>query len=394
MTGAASIVRVDGVDPASTRTADVGTKMGRLAQLHRLGVLVPRGFTVTTAAYRRHRARSGLDARIEEAFAELGTDPGEDALGAAAVRLRDAVERTPLSDDLAAEIIQAYAELCRRCHEIDIPTAVRSSAAGEDGATASFAGIFDTCLGVSGAPGVLAAVRSCWGSLFTTRAMAYRVQSGIGHRDVPSGMSIAVGVTELVPARASGVAFSVHPVSGKPDRVVIEASWGFGEAVGQGRVTPDHAEVGKSDGRLLSYDVAHKGVMSAYDAAGGQVVEIGMPAGLADRRVLDDEQIAAVTAVVTSIERHVGLPVDVEWVLPRHRRAGDPICVVQARPVTVPVVGEPAQTGYDPVEMARKHVFSRSRAAPTGRVRTPEPPQGAGAGNATYGPPTTRRREP
>jgi pyruvate,water dikinase len=353
MTGGESIVWVEAEAAASTRTADVGAKMGRLSRLHRLGVLVPRGFTVTTAAYRRHCARSGLDALIAQAPAELGADPGEDAVDTAAARIRDAVEHTPLSDDLAAEITQAYAELCRRCHETDLPTAVRSSAAGEDGAAASFAGIFDTHLGVAGAPAILAAVRSCWGSLFTTRAMAYRLRSG--HRDMP----IAVGVTELIPARVSGVAFSVHPVSGRPDRVVIEASWGFGEAIVQGRVTPDHAEVGKSDGRVLAYDVAHKGVLSTYDDATAQVVEIGMPAALADRRVLDDEQITAVTAVVTSIERDLGHPVDVEWVISRHRRAGEPICVVQARPVTVAPAEEPAPTAYDPAAMARKYVFGR-----------------------------------
>jgi pyruvate, water dikinase len=343
MTGAGSIVWLD----AEAAAADIGAKMGSLARLHRLGVLVPRGFTVTTAAYREHRARSGLDTRIQEAFAELGTGPE------AAARIRETIERTPLPGGLAAEITEAYAELCRRCHDAELPTAVRSSVVGEDGAAASFAGIFDTHLGVRGGPGVLAAVRSCWASLFTPRAMAYRARSGIGHRDMP----VAVGVTELVPARSSGVAFSLHPVTGKPDRVVIEASWGFGEAVAQGRVTPDRAEVGKSDRRVLSYEVARKDVLSAYDAAAGRVVEIAMPAELAGRRVLDDEQVAAVAGVVTSIERQFGHPADVEWVVSRHRRAGDPICVVQARPVTVAAADEAAPTAYDPVAMARKHVF-------------------------------------
>lgn len=341
-----SIVWLD----AEAAEAEVGAKMGRLARLHRLGVLVPRGFTVTTAAYREHCAR------IEEAFPELGTAPD------AAARIRDAIVRTPLPGGLAAEITEAYAELCRRCRHADLPTAVRSSVPGEDGDTTSFAGIFDTHLGVSGGPGVLAAIRSCWASLFAERAMAYRARSGIGHRDT----SIAVGVTELVAARSSGVAFSVHPVSGKPDRVVIEASWGLGEAIGQGRVTPDRAEVGKSDRRVLSYEVAHKDVLSTYDAASGRVLEITMPAGLAGRRVLDDEQVTAVTTVVTSIERRFGHPVDVEWVVPRHRSAGDPICVVQARPVTVPAAHQPAPTSYDPVAMARKHVFGGVATGPDG----------------------------
>ena len=240
-----------------------------------------------------------------------------------------------MSDALTQAIVEAYEELCLRCVDVNVPTAVRSSATGEDAADASFAGIFDTYLGVSGPQRVLDAIRACWGSLFTARALAYRLRKGISHHDMP----IAVGVIELIHARASGVAFSVHPVTGKPDRVVIETSWGWGEAIVQGLVDPDHIEVGKTDGRVLKYDVAHKKVVSAFDFADGRVTEIDMPAKLADRRVLDDEQIAAVTAAVTAIEEHYGYPVDVEWVIARHRRAGDPICIVQSRPVTVVATG-------------------------------------------------------
>jgi pyruvate,water dikinase len=231
---------------------------------------------------------------------------------------------------------------------------VRSSATGEDAADASFAGIFDTYLGVSGTEPILAAMRACWGSLFTARALAYRLRKGISHLAMP----IAVGVIELIPARASGVAFSVHPVTGKTDRIVLETNWGWGEALVQGLVVPDRVEVGKSDGRVLQYHVAHKAVVSAFDFAAGRVAQMAMPARLADRRVLDDEEIGAVVDAVRRIEQHYGWPVDVEWALDRHRRAGEPIFVVQARPVTIPV-DPAAQTPacYDPVAMALKHVF-------------------------------------
>jgi pyruvate,water dikinase len=258
-----------------------------------------------------------------------------------------------MSDALAAAVVEAYEELCLRCVDVNVPTAVRSSATGEDAADASFAGIFDTYLGVSGPQRVLDAIRACWGSLFTARALAYRLRKGIDHHAMP----IAVGVIELIHARASGVAFSVHPVTGKPDRVVIETSWGWGEAIVQGLVDPDHVEVGKADGRVLKYNVAHKKVVSAFDFADGRVTEIDMPAKLADRRVLDDEEIAAVAQAVTAIEEHYGYPVDVEWVISRHRRVGDPICIVQSRPVTV-VATEQAPTAYDPVAVAQKYVFS------------------------------------
>jgi pyruvate,water dikinase len=340
-------------DPAAA-VAAAGSKIGRLTELHGLGVQVPQGFAVTVDAYRRHCASSGLDGRIGKVIDGLGAAPDDAAVAAASSRIRAMFAGTPIAEELAAEIVDAYEELCLRCVDVNVPTAVRSSATGEDAADASFAGIFDTYLGVSGGPRVLDAIRSCWGSLFTGRALAYRLRRGISHHDMP----IAVGVIELIHARASGVAFSVHPVTGKPDRIVIETSWGWGEAIVQGLVNPDHIEVGKSDGRVLRYDVADKKVVSAFDFAEGRVTEIDMPARLAERRVLDDEQIAAVCAAVKMIEEHYGYPVDVEWVISRHRRAGDPMCIVQSRPVTVTSAqAEQGPARYDPVALAQKYVF-------------------------------------
>jgi pyruvate,water dikinase len=349
---AGSLVWVDAIE-AGQATSMTGAKMGRLADLHRAGVRVPRGFVVTTESYRRHCGDSGLDVRIDEVVAALGTSPSGVALDEAAAEVRSLFAATSMPDALGAEIAAGYEELCRRCGTVDLPTAVRSSAVGEDAADASFAGIFDSYLGVSGAGGVLAAVRSCWASLFTARALAYRSRRGVGHRDMP----IAVGVLELVPARASGVAFSLHPVTGDRDRVVIEGSWGLGEAVVQGRVDPDHAEVGKSDRRLGTYRVAHKAVVTEIDAATGRIRETDMPPELADRRVLDEEEIDAITEAVTMVERHCGEPVDVEWVIPRNRRPGEPVYVVQSRPVTTAPRQPPAGTAYDPSTLARKYVF-------------------------------------
>ncbi len=350
---AASIVWVDEVDPREA-VALAGSKMGRLTELHLAGVEVPKGFAVTVDAYLRHCAESGLDAQIDEVITRLGSEASDAEVEKASSEIRTLFEATPMSEALAAEIAGAYDELSLRCVEVNAPTAVRSSATGEDAADASFAGIFDTYLGVAGAQRVLDAVRQCWGSLFTGRALAYRLRKGISHHAMP----IAVGVIELIHARASGVAFSVHPVTGKPDRIVIETSWGWGEAIVQGLVNPDHVEVGKADGRVLKYDVAHKTIVSAFDFATGRVSEIDMPASLADRRVLDDEQIQAVSDAVKSIEEHYGYPVDVEWVISRHRRAGDPVCIVQSRPVTVTAPEASAPAVYDPVALAQKYVFS------------------------------------
>lgn len=344
------IAWLDDLDPVSA-TALAGAKMGRLTELSRLGLKVPRGFTVTVDAYAYQCAESGLDALVEEQVLALTEFTDGDRLTAVADTIRAKFEQTPVEPAVAAAIADAYAELCFRCLEVNQPVAVRSSATGEDSAQASFAGIFDTYLGMSGDTQVLAAVRRCWASLFSARALGYRLEHGVSHRDMP----MAVGVLELVPARVSGVAFSIHPVSAKRDRIVIEGTWGLGQAVVQGAVTPDHIEVCKVDRRVLAYDVADKRVVSAYDYATSGVVETDMPARFRDARVLDEEEIGAIARAVCAIEDHYGHPVDVEWVIGRARRTGDPVSIVQARPVTVAT--DDCGTCWDPGAYAAKYAF-------------------------------------
>ena len=345
------IVWIDTVDPDDA-LARTGAKMGRLAEMARDGLSIPLAFAITIDGFREHVAETGLDAIIDGHLAGLdGSDSV--AVEAAAEAIRTAFRETQMEPGLAQEIEEAYEELSDRCSDLNVPVAVRSSATGEDSSDASFAGIFDTYLGISGAQATLNAVRDCWASLFTTRAVDYRLKRGISYRDMP----MAVGVVELVHARASGVAFSVHPVTGKSDRIVIEANWGWGEAVVQGLVTPDHVEVGKADGRILKHDVSRKDIVSAFDFAAGVVVEIPMPTRLRERACLDEEQIGAITQAVLAIESRYGYPVDVEWVVSRHRRPGEPISIVQSRPVTT-AVEQASPAGYDPMALAQKYIFS------------------------------------
>jgi pyruvate,water dikinase len=333
--------------------------MGRLTGLMRSGVPVPRGFTVTAQAYRRHCEEAGLSDVVEQVLAELPEEPSDEQVETAAGDIKAAFERTPLSEPLAAEITGAYRALCERCSADDLPVAVRSSATGEDGSTSSFAGIFETYLGMSGTDRVLDAVKRCWGSLFSPRALRYRYQRGVSHDEMP----MAVGVIELVQAHASGVGFSVHPVTGKRDRMVIEASWGWGEAVVQGLVTPDHVEVGKSDSRVLRHDVSHKTVISTFDFDKGEVVEAEMPEHLRDEQVLTDAQIVAVAEAMVSIEEHYGHPVDVEWVVGKEEQGEHPVFIVQARPVTVGGSDDETTKAatWDPVAFATKYAFTSER---------------------------------
>lgn len=350
-----TVAWLDEMSPASATTI-AGGKMGRLAELREAGVTVPSGFAVTTSAYREHCARTGLEAIIDETLPRTST---ADGLAEAATDIRAAVERTPLSDELAAAITDAYEDLCLRCLDINTPVAVRSSATGEDSAAASFAGIFETYLGVSGSARVLDAIRRCWSSLFTPRALAYRRHHDISHRDMP----IAVGVLELVQPRASGIAFSREPVTGKDNRVVVEGSWGWGEAVVQGMVTPDHVEVDKADQRVLRYDTARKTVVSTFDYSCGEVTEADMPARLQERPALGDEHVSAITTAVAAIEAHYGYPVDVEWVIRRDHRPGDPAIIVQTRPVTGSDDGETRRQPptWDPVAYAATYAFGRGK---------------------------------
>ena len=338
-----------------------GAKMARLAELKRVGLRVPEWYVVTIEAYERHMAASGLGTRVGELLRGLNTETGQQRLDAAAGQIREAFAAVPVEEEVAEAIAAGYAGLRgggdARVHGGEdargggargggagVRVAVRSSAWGEDSAAASFAGVFESYLGVSGAERVTEAVRACWASLFDARALAYRVEHGLDHR----AARMAVGVAELVEARSSGVAFSVHPRTGKRDRVVIEANWGWGGALVQGLVVPDRVEVDRDDGRVLRRDVTRKEVISAFDEAAGMVAEMPMPPGLRDRAVLDDEQIGQIVAAVLAVEAHYGHPVDVEWVLDR---SGGPPWVVQARPVTGLPEREPV-TGWDPVRYA------------------------------------------
>ncbi len=333
----------------------VGSKLSRLAEMHRARLQVPAGFAVTTDAYRTFLVDGDLTRAIDAEVASVRDAEDVPALEAHSARIAAMFANVPLGAPLAMAITEAYDILCDRAEAVTLPVAVRSSATGEDAADASFAGQFDTYLGLSGMAQVLDGIKRCWASLFTARALGYRVKKGLSHHASP----MAVGVLELVNARASGVGFSIHPVSGKRDRIVIEGSWGWGEAIVQGLVTPDHYEIDKADGRVLVRDIKDKAVVSTFDYRAGRVLEAPMPTRLRTRAVLNDEMLASLATTIANIETHYGYPVDVEWVLDRNRRPGEPLTIVQVRPETVQVAVENAAPKWDVLSAANKYVFNR-----------------------------------
>lgn len=340
-------------------THAVGSKMARLGQLRSWGLTVPEGFGLTKAAYERFMTESNLDRIIDEKLADVRHAEETDAIGKVSREIRALVEAAVVPKPLYDMIADAYSELCYSRLHVNQPVAVRSSAIGEDARHASFAGQFDTYLGLSGKDMVVNGIQRCWSSLFTRRGITYRLKNKLSHKESP----MAVCVLELINARASGVAFSIHPVSGKQDRIVIEGNWGWGEAVVQGLVTPDHIEVGKADERILSYDVRDKLIVSTFDYAKGEVVEQQMPERWRREPVLDEEQVRSIHEAVCLIESRYGVPVDVEWVVPRSHRSGDPIVIVQTRPETVHSrkKAKKSAAAWDPVAMASKYAFGSKK---------------------------------
>ena len=296
----------------------VGGKGASLARLARAGFSVPMGFHITTAAYEHFVGANDLHRVIRATTAARCADnPGARERAASTIAAAFAAGTMP--DTLAQAIHQAYARLGSG----GVPLAVRSSATVEDLPTCSFAGQQATYLNISGAD-LLVAIKRCWASLWTARAMSYRAQAGIHTANI----SIAVVVQELVAAEVAGVLFTANPITGARHQVMINASWGLGEAIVSGLVTPDSLIVDKTTGRIVVQEIADKVVMTVRSAGGTHEVPV-----LARQRrqpVLTAAQAAELVQLGLAVERLYEQPMDIEWAM-----HDDHIFVVQARPITV-----------------------------------------------------------
>lgn len=301
----------------------VGGKNASLGELLEhaddLGIRVPDGFAITTLAYRHFLAANGLEEPIANHLKDLREGFTRLSDTARSIRRRILDADMPLA--VSREVRYAYRDLSEKYRMVEADVAVRSSAIGEDGEEASFAGQQDSFLDVSGADVVLQACRECYASLFTDRALSYRREHGLDRAE----SAISVGVQKMVRAESgsAGVAFSVDTETGCPETAMITAADGLGEDVVQGRVTPDQYTVHKG---LLDDD----GSVPIVDRQRGDE-----PRDQADGSrswVLGDADILELARAARSIERHFGHPVDVEWA--KDGETGR-IFVVQARPETV-----------------------------------------------------------
>jgi len=294
------------------------------------GLPVPDGFHVTTEAYRQFVEENGLQPRILEVLESANPDQPV-TLETASQAIRDLFYQAEMPPAVAGAVARAYGSLAgeRPC------VAVRSSATAEDLPGLSFAGQQETYLNVQGADDVLEAVKRCWASLWTARAIGYRERHDIDH----GGVSLAAVVQLLVPAEAAGIMFTANPVTAARDEATISAAWGLGEAVVGGLVTPDTLIVEKATGKVLIRETADKQVMTVRVEGGTH--EQAVSEELRYAPVLDDDQAAELVGLGVQIEQLYGQPMDIEWA-----QVDGAFSIVQARPITALPPAAPAPADW------------------------------------------------
>ena len=319
-----------------------GGKGANLGELVRAGLPVPPGFVIGAPAYGAFCEQTGVRERLRALLADVDVEDSA-ALQAAAAAARQAVLDAPMPSALASAIEAAYADLAgdgraagtdqagtqAGADQADVDrgaaVAVRSSATSEDTASASFAGMNETFLNVRGAAAVVDAVKRCWGSLFGARTIYYRGRRGFSQAD----MEIAVIVQLQIPSTRAGVMFTVDPASGARDRLVIEGSFGLGEAVVSGSVSPDRYVVAKDGLVILTRSVRPKELTIEPAPEGGTATR-ALSADERMRPVLSDEEILQLARLGLEIERHYGAPQDTEWSFGPDGR----VWMLQSRPIT------------------------------------------------------------
>jgi pyruvate,water dikinase len=338
----------------------VGGKGANLGEMTHAGFPVPPGFVVTVDAYKRFAEATGVAATIRDRLAALDVDD-PDRLRLTSDAIQTLVRQAPMPDDVAAEILDAYAQLS--AIDADL-VAVRSSGTVEDTAQFSFAGMFQSTLNVRGGDAVIRAVKDCWASGYTARLLFYQAKQGL-----TADLMIAAVVQKMIASDRAGVVFTVNPASNDTNRLVIEGAWGLGEVVVLGEVTPDHFEVDKRTLAIVSRTVAQKEFMLTRDERTGETVRVPLTPVRAQAPVLSDEEVRDVAVLARRDEEHYGVPQDAEWAIERGR-----LYLVQTRPITT-VTERAKSTAPGPVLL---HGLGVGPGVVSGRVRVLTSPDDAG----------------
>lgn len=295
--------------------ASAGGKGASLGEMAKAGFPIPPGFVVLASAFDRFLKESDIIIEVEAQLKKVDAEQTHTIDDASEV-LRSLINKYEMPKDLEKEILKAFDLLAADY------VAVRSSATAEDSKVASWAGELESYLGIQ-KKDLISCVQKCWSSLFTPRAIFYRLEKKLNGKDV----SVAVVVQKLVDSEVAGVCFTVHPVTADKNQMVIEASWGLGESVVAGKVTPDCYIVDKNEMKILDINVNEQ--FTEIKRIGQKTKEIKVPPSRAGKQCLASGKILKLAQIAKKIETHYGFPCDIEWALEK-----DKIYIVQSRPIT------------------------------------------------------------
>jgi pyruvate,water dikinase len=310
--------------------SQVGGKCANLGEMIRGDVRVPPGFAITTAAYRHVLEQDDLRSDIQRLLAGLDGDDVQ-AIEQASQAIRRRMATATIPPAVEAAICAAYQQLADECGLDNPAVAVRSSATAEDLAGASFAGQQDTALWVRMPGSVMIHTALCWSSLFTPRAISYRMKMGFPHDQV----QISVCVQKMVNARTAGVMFTLNPANGDRSKVAIDASWGLGETVVSGMVTPDNFLVDKVTHDILRRKPSAKLIEYVPDPHGRRAEIRDVPPERQNCLCLSDDEVLNLVELARRIEVYYGVPQDIEWAIDRDLALPSSVMTLQCRPETV-----------------------------------------------------------
>ena len=293
------------------KTSEVGGKGYSLAVLINNGFNVPQGFVSTSDAFFKFLKANNLMEKIEKLASEIaGNNFGEKSR-----EIRDLILDGDVSEDIASEIGESLNKLNARY------VSIRSSAVSEDSLKASFAGLHDTFLNIKSEPElVLENIKKCWASLFTERAVFYRIRKAIPHLE-----GMAVVIQEMIPAEVSGITFTVHPT--KEKTLLLEASYGIGDTIVSGKVEPDDYVVDRETLKILEKKIGDKNKMSTCKSGRIEVIEVEKE--LAEKQVIPNEEVKEIAEICLNIEKLFKYPQDIEWCI-----YNDKIGILQSRAIT------------------------------------------------------------
>ncbi len=301
----------------------VGKKNSNLGEMIKAGIPVSHGFAVTIYANDQFLILSGIKAEIEKQIVALGQVTYETAKQASSIAM-DLIEKAAMPEVIEREILDNYKKLCERACKNACPAAVRSSGA------VSMPGQMETYLNICGEKDLINYVKKCWASAYNTEAIMYRMNKGM-----PFLFNIGVGIPKMVNSRVSGIIFTINPINGDPSKISIDASYGLGEAVVSGLVTPDTYLIDKVTFDVIKATVGSKETMCAYKEQGSDIVQKDVPQEMRKVLCLSNQELKELARIGKLIEGYYGQAYDIEFGIDADFPFPENIIILQVRPESV-----------------------------------------------------------